>query len=162
MDVPDTGPDAIAIVRCKCLFTANSIFHLASVLSAARRTLVRETFLRRTVTDVESSEVAKAEFHTHMASQGLGLHHDLPPMDRGDQSILEAETENAETIPAETMVDTDISTDENGASSEGLCTSKQMEVCEKFYASFDSARLRSIKPSKVSKTLSRSRQRTCF
>jgi hypothetical protein len=105
------------------------------VLTTTRRTLVRETFLRRPVTDVESSDVAKAEFHVHMACQGLGLHHDLLPLDRNDQEILEAE--DGETIPAQTMIETEISAAEDTASSEPFCPSKYRKVCEKFCMSFD-------------------------
>jgi hypothetical protein len=44
-DVADIYVNAIAIIQCKCLSTANSIFHFAYVLTPARQILARKTIL---------------------------------------------------------------------------------------------------------------------
>jgi hypothetical protein len=67
---------------------------------------------------VESADMAEIEFDKHLTCQWLLSNHGSPPGGRDNQDILETEEEDEGTMSPEMLVDTDISEDEDAASSE--------------------------------------------
>jgi hypothetical protein len=112
--------DAIAIIRAKFLWTANSVLHLADVVRSARRILARNFLLRLTATEFESPEFTETKFDDHMACEGVTSPHDPPPFSDHGPNILETEEEDGEMIPPQRMFDTDISADQDAVYSQRL------------------------------------------
>jgi hypothetical protein len=106
-EVSDIYHDAIVIIRGKCSSTANSIFHLASVHTAARRILARDTLLQGMAIEVKFPNLAEAEFDEQMACEGLVSLHDPPLLEDNGHDILEVEEEDGETITPERIFETD-------------------------------------------------------
>jgi hypothetical protein len=117
-EVSDIYHDTIPMIRRKCLSTTNSISRLACVLTPARRILARDTLLQGTVTEVESPDLAEAEFDEDIACDGLVSLHDPPPLKDDGQHILEAEEEDGEKITPERMFKADIYADQDTAYSQ--------------------------------------------
>jgi hypothetical protein len=67
------------------------------------------------VTEVESPDLAEAEFDKHIACDGLVSLQDPPPLENKGQEILEAEEEDGETITPERMFETNIYADQDTA-----------------------------------------------
>jgi hypothetical protein len=66
---------------------------------------------------VESADMAETELDEHLTCQGFISNHDSPSGGTDEQDILETEEEDKETMSPEMFVDTDVSEDEDAASS---------------------------------------------